>query len=38
MPMTDEISPKTWRRVYVATVVYGVLTLAALWWFTAVFD
>jgi ABC-type uncharacterized transport system permease subunit len=32
-----EIDPKTWRRVYVATIAYGVLTIAALWWFTSVF-
>ena len=35
--MSDEIDPRTWRRVYVATVVYGVATIAVLWWFTAVF-
>jgi hypothetical protein len=32
----DEIDPRTWKRVYVATVLYGVATIAALWWFTAV--
>ena len=36
--MDDEIEPRTWRRIYVATVAYGVLTIAVLWWFTAVFD
>jgi len=33
----EEIDPKTWRRIYVATVAYGVLTVAGLWWFTSVF-
>jgi hypothetical protein len=33
---SDEIDPKTWKRVYVATVAYGVVTIAVLWWFTAV--
>jgi hypothetical protein len=32
----DEIDPRTWQRVYVVTVVYGVVTIAVLWWFTAV--
>jgi hypothetical protein len=35
--MADEIPPRTWHRIYVVTVVYGVLTIAALWWFTAVY-
>jgi hypothetical protein len=36
--MQDELQPSTWRRLYVITVVYGVLTLGALWWFTATFQ
>ena len=36
--MSEEIDPRVWRRVYVATLAYGVLTIVALWWFTAVFD
>jgi hypothetical protein len=32
----DEIDPRTWKRVYVATIAYGVATIALLWWFTAV--
>jgi len=35
--MTDEIDPRTWRRTYVVTIVYGVLTIAGLWWFTEVY-
>lgn len=35
--MTEAIEPRTWRRIYVATVAWGVLTIAALWWFTAVY-
>lgn len=35
--MADAIEPKTWNRVYAATVAWGVLTIALLWWFTAVF-
>jgi hypothetical protein len=35
--MSDELQPATWRRLYVATTIYGLLTIAALWWFTAVF-
>lgn len=37
LAMADEIPPRTWRRIYVTTVVYGVLTIAVLWWFTAVY-
>ena len=33
----QEVDPRTWRRVYVVTIAYGVLTIAGLWWFTAVF-
>ena len=36
--MSEEIDPRVWRRVYIATVVYGVLTIAGLWWFTKVFS
>jgi len=36
--MNEEIDPRVWRRIYVATLAYGVLTIAVLWWFTAVFD
>lgn len=36
--MNEEIDPRVWRRVYVATLAYGVLTIAVLWWFTSVFD
>jgi hypothetical protein len=36
--MNEEIDPRVWRRVYVATLAYGVVTIAVLWWFTAVFD
>ena len=34
----DEIDPRTWQRIYVATVAYGVVTIAVLWWFTAVWS
>ena len=33
-----EVPERTWRRVYVLVVVYGLLTIAALWWLTATFD
>lgn len=36
--MNEEIDPRVWRRIYVATLAYGVVTIAVLWWFTAVFD
>lgn len=32
--VTPEISNARWRTVYVVTVVYGALTLVALWLFT----
>lgn len=35
--MDDEIEPKTWRRIYVTTLAYGVITIALLWWFTAAY-
>lgn len=36
--MQQEIEPKTWRRIYVVTVAYGLLTIAGLWWFTAAYS
>jgi len=35
--MSEPIDSKTWRRIYVATVAYGLLTIAALAWFTAAY-
>jgi hypothetical protein len=36
--MNEEIHERTWRRIYAATGLYGVLTIAWLWWFTAAFS
>jgi hypothetical protein len=33
-----EIPERTWRRIYVVVVVYGLLTLVALWWLTRAYD
>lgn len=34
-PMTGpEIPASRWRTVYWITVVYGILTIVVLWWFT----
>lgn len=33
----EPIDPRIWRRVYAATLVYGLATIAGLWWFTAVY-
>jgi hypothetical protein len=35
---TDEREDRRWNRVYLAIVVYTVLLIAGLWWFSQIFQ